>query len=871
MSDHDHVFGAALLAFALIAVPIEAAPITYVHPAAPSCSGSSPCYKTMHAAIQNVDNGGTVIVLANLTDYLGDTFSKVGVTLKGNTPSITITGGVNVVSSVTTGWTIRDLVFTAGFRVANLATSLTVQNVSTTGMLLGSFTQNPNAAITVQGCTFPGGPGALISIQGSNGVDIGGTITIADNINVYAVNIFTFVGAGDPANLDANITISGNQLSRGVNIIVNSDGTVGTGNVTGSIQFLNNAFSPIDGLLGVIINGNASGNITGAITFTGNVGGGLVVNMADSAVGGTVGPVTMTGNDIELLEIVAWNRPLVGPVLINGNNVVDKGGRAAGSPYMALDGMPITGNVTVQNTTGAAALISTESSGTGSYSGVVRIIGNSARRMIIDSRGGSITQPLTIANNTLPPAGGVDSTLTIRTLAGGSMAGGSIIGNALDGVQFALAGGLAGPLSLAFNSISELTSLINSGPVGPGTSTLEGNWVRGTTYLQGMNTVARFNNLGGSVTFVAGATVDARHNWWGCNGGPGSSAYCATGYGSAPVWPWLTFHAQTRCTSGTSAIETVDLLSASDGSRPAGNTTPAAVTVTSTQGSVAPPVVYMTGSGTATVTLPAPAAPTITSSLGYATVAWPAACSPDPTTVALYVPSGGRFLLSNRNATGVADAVYTFGLPGQTPLMGDWDGDGVKSPGVYDRATGQFLLRNSNTGGGADIAFTFGLGGAGWLPIVGDWNGDGIDTVGLYVPSTSVFYLRNTNTSGYADIAFSYGVGGAGWLPVTGDWNGDGIDTVGLYVPAQSVFYLRNTNTSGYADVAFSYGVGGAGWLPITGDWNGDGIDTVGLYVPAQSVFYLRNTNTSGFADVAFAYGVGGAGWLPVTGDFDGP
>jgi hypothetical protein len=55
---------------------------------------------------------------------------------------------------------------------------------------------------------------------------------------------------------------------------------------------------------------------------------------------------------------------------------------------------------------------------------------------------------------------------------------------------------------------------------------------------------------------------------------------------------------------------------------------------------------------------------------------------------------------------------------------------------------------------------------------VGDWDGDGDDTVGLYVPGQSVFYLRNSNTSGYADETVLYGAGGLGWQPVVGDWNG---------------------------------------------------------------------------------------------------
>jgi hypothetical protein len=61
-------------------------------------------------------------------------------------------------------------------------------------------------------------------------------------------------------------------------------------------------------------------------------------------------------------------------------------------------------------------------------------------------------------------------------------------------------------------------------------------------------------------------------------------------------------------------------------------------------------------------------------------------------------------------------------------------------------------LRNSNTGGVADLTFNYGPGGLGFKPLVGDWNGDGVDTIGLYDPAGAGFFLRNSNTGGVADI-----------------------------------------------------------------------------------------------------------------------
>ena len=194
------------------------------------------------------------------------------------------------------------------------------------------------------------------------------------------------------------------------------------------------------------------------------------------------------------------------------------------------------------------------------------------------------------------------------------------------------------------------------------------------------------------------------------------------------------------------------------------------------------------------------------------------------------------------------------------PIVGDWNGGGVDTLGLYAPGTSTFFLSDSNAGGFANNVFVFGPANSGMLPIVGDWTGDGKDSVGLYDPATSMFFLKNSNSTGFADAAFAYGPSGnSGWTPVVGDWNGDGKYTIGLYNPTTSMFYLRNSNTTGFSDTAFVYGPAQSGWAPVVGDWNGAGTDTIGLYNPSTSVFYLRNANTTGFSDTAFAYGPAGA------------
>jgi hypothetical protein len=226
-------------------------------------------------------------------------------------------------------------------------------------------------------------------------------------------------------------------------------------------------------------------------------------------------------------------------------------------------------------------------------------------------------------------------------------------------------------------------------------------------------------------------------------------------------------------------------------------------------------------------------------------------------TVGVFRPSNGIIFLKNSHSSGFADLGLNYGIPGDYPVAGDWNGDGTVTIGVYRNGT--FYLRNSNSIGFADLVFAFGAPGD--QPIAGDWDGDGDDTIGVYRPSNGQFFLRNSNTAGDAQISFF--LGNVGDVGIAGDWDGDGRDTTGVFRPVNGIIFLKNANTSGFADVALNYGIPGD--RPITGDWNNDGTDTIGVYRNGR--FFLRNSNSVGFADIVFD--LGNPGDMPIAGDWD--
>jgi subtilisin family serine protease len=230
-------------------------------------------------------------------------------------------------------------------------------------------------------------------------------------------------------------------------------------------------------------------------------------------------------------------------------------------------------------------------------------------------------------------------------------------------------------------------------------------------------------------------------------------------------------------------------------------------------------------------------------------------------TIAIYRDSDRSWYLKNENIDGDAELVFPYGDPADQAVVGDWNGDGVDSVGIFRE--GVFYLKNSNADGAADLVFEFGEPTD--LPVAGDWDGDGVDSVGVYRPAAGTWYLTNSLDAPTPELAFTYGL--TNETPIAGDWDGDGVDTIGIFRASDRSWYLRNSNTDGNAEIVFVYGDPELD-TPVVGDWDGDGVDTVGIYRFGDGVWYLRNSNTEGDAEIVFPYGL--TNEVPVIGNWDG-
>ena len=233
-----------------------------------------------------------------------------------------------------------------------------------------------------------------------------------------------------------------------------------------------------------------------------------------------------------------------------------------------------------------------------------------------------------------------------------------------------------------------------------------------------------------------------------------------------------------------------------------------------------------------------------------------------------YVDTSGSWRLAHQNEWAPEESNLFYGVPGDTPFMGDWDCDGVDTPGLYRRSDGYVYLRNSNTQGVADIKYFFGV--AGDIPLAGDFNGDGCDTVSIYRPSEARFYVINRlgdGDSGLGTAEYSFLFGDAGDKPFVGDFDGNGVDEVGLHRESTGRVYFRFSLSTGVADQDFIYG--DPGDVLLAGDWNGDGIDTPAIFRPSDGDWYIRLSNTQGVADHVIPFGLADRGFVPVAGRTD--
>jgi Viral BACON domain len=221
-------------------------------------------------------------------------------------------------------------------------------------------------------------------------------------------------------------------------------------------------------------------------------------------------------------------------------------------------------------------------------------------------------------------------------------------------------------------------------------------------------------------------------------------------------------------------------------------------------------------------------------------------------------PSGGQsaayaILQSSRGYSFAPGDVLFFpaGFPvlGDTPVVGDFDGDGKADPGIWRASQGVWIIPKSSTNYTGYIFSQWGQQGD--VPVIADFDHDGKADIGFYRDGLWGVLKSGQNYSLGSAQFFSWG--GAGLQPIVGDFDGDGKADIGYIVPpsgGQSAAYAILKSSTGYSflpgDVLFvPAGFPVLGDTPVVGDFDGDGKDDPGIWRESQGVWILPRSSSN--------------------------
>ena len=123
------------------------------------------------------------------------------------------------------------------------------------------------------------------------------------------------------------------------------------------------------------------------------------------------------------------------------------------------------------------------------------------------------------------------------------------------------------------------------------------------------------------------------------------------------------------------------------------------------------------------------------------------------------------------------DHVFLYGTPGDHPIVGDWNGDGIHTIAVFRDGMWRRDTNGNGRSGDNDAKHQFGQHGD--IPVAGDFDGDGVDEIGVY--RDGLWYLDTNHNGVIDDDDMVVELGGPNDTPVVGDWNGDGGTEIGVF------------------------------------------------------------------------------------------
>lgn len=226
-----------------------------------------------------------------------------------------------------------------------------------------------------------------------------------------------------------------------------------------------------------------------------------------------------------------------------------------------------------------------------------------------------------------------------------------------------------------------------------------------------------------------------------------------------------------------------------------------------------------------------------------------------PADLAIWRPSNGNWVLYDSTVRFGEGTATQWGMSGDIPVQGDYDGDGKTDFSIFRPSTnGWWIMKSSD---GTYNALTYGS--TGDIVASADYDGDGKTDVALFRPSNGNWYVIQSST-GNAVVAGQ--VGTSGDVPAPVDYDGDGKADICVWrygSPSQFIYRRSSDNQTQTVNLGSA-----STDKPVSGDYDGDGKADFALFNGNAWTILQSSTNTT--TTVTWQ----ATGGTPVQNDYDG-
>ncbi len=212
------------------------------------------------------------------------------------------------------------------------------------------------------------------------------------------------------------------------------------------------------------------------------------------------------------------------------------------------------------------------------------------------------------------------------------------------------------------------------------------------------------------------------------------------------------------------------------------------------------------------------------------------------TDLAVFRPSDGTWYIrafsANLSFPNLFGA-FQWGLPGDTPVPCDFDGDGRDELALYRAADGNWYTRNSQ-GATAYDNFTIQQWGglSGDVPFPADFDNDGECDFTIYRDG-NWFVIPSSESNASATIPW----GAAGDIPVPGQYDADNITDFAVFRPSSALWIIRRSTLAGLTFRVIQWGLPTD--TPVSSDFTGDGKTDIAVFRPSLGLWFVLTSESN--------------------------